>query len=266
MLLKVNTMVKSIDSVTRAMQVLEILKKTPQSLTLSELQHYTSINKATLLRILKTLMMNGWVIRSLNESRYSVSSSVLENIRPKSLEARLAEAANPTLEKLYYKLNWPSDITVRDGDRMKLIETTRDRNSFLTVKLSQCRPEFLYSGVGRCYLSFCEDWEREEIIKKLKNLKTKEGKLAQDTEWINQLVIQTRLLGYGVRQSSYYNHRNNSGMLIEAIAVPIKKHNKKLIGCLSLAWSSDSLKKAEIENKILFQLKEAAEEISNRMP
>ncbi|PJE53215.1 IclR family transcriptional regulator domain-containing protein [Marinomonas sp. BSi20584] len=259
-------MVKSIDSVTRAIHVLETLKKAPQALTLSELKNCTNINKATLLRILKTLIINGWVIKSLSENRYSVSSSTLEDILPKSQEARLAEAANPILESLYYKLNLPSDISIRDGDRMKLVETTRDRHSFLTTKLSQCRPEFLYSGIGRCYLAFCEEEERLDIIKKLKQLKSKEGKLAQDAEWLNQMINNTRTLGYGIRQSSYYNHQNGNGLLIEAIAVPIKKHDQKLIGCLSLAWSSESVKRIKLENEILFQLKEAAQEISNRMP
>lgn len=259
-------MVKSIDSVTRAMHVLDILKKTPKPLTLSELQRCTNINKSTLLRILKTLSINGWVIRSLCESKYSISSSILEEILPKSQEARLAEAAAPILDSLYYKLNWPSDISVRDNDRMKLLETTRDRHSFLTTKISQCRPEFLYSGVGRCYLAFCKEEERLEILSKLRQSKNKEGKLAQDTEYLNQIINQTRILGYGVRQSSYYNHRNQNGMLIEAIAVPIKTRHEKLIGCLSLAWSPGCIKNHDLEKEVVLRLQQAAIEIANRMP
>ncbi|MBJ7537486.1 IclR family transcriptional regulator domain-containing protein [Marinomonas transparens] len=259
-------MVKAIDSVARAMQVLDQLQKA-SPLTLSELQRCTGINKATLLRILKTLSLSGWVIKSLSENKYSLSASVLEDSKPKSLEARLAEAAAPILDELYDILAWPSDIAICDGDRMKLIETTCHRAESFPYRSSiRSRPEFLYSGVGRCFLALCDAKERQDIINRLKKLPNKEGKLAHDTVWLNQMIEQTRSLGYGVRQSSYYNHRTTSGLSIDAIAVPIKEPGGKLIGCLSVAWPQGSFIQASLEKAVLPHLRRAAVDIAKRMP
>lgn len=261
----VSTMVKAIDSVTRAMQVLEKLQKT-SPLSLSELQRCTGINKATLLRILKTLSLSGWVVKSLSENKYSLSSSVLEDTQPKSQEARLAEAGAPVLDDLYQRLNWPSDIAIRDGDRMKLVETTRNRTSFLLNRSSLCRPEFLYSGVGRCFLAFCNSDERADVIHTLRKLPNKEGKLAHDGIWLSQMIEQTKLLGYGVRQVSYYNSRSVNGLPIESIAVPIRESDGTLIGCLSLTWPQGSIELSHLEKRIVPILKEATIQIVENMP
>lgn len=259
-------MVKAIDSVTRAMQVLEVLQKSPP-LSLSELQRKTGINKATLLRILKTLGMSGWVIRSLSENKYSLSSSVLEDTPPKSQEARLAEAAAPILDELYQELRWPSDIAIRDEDAMKLVETTRNRTTFFLNRLpSGCKPNFLYSGVGRCYLAFCDFAEQQEIINNLKKSSNKEGKLAHDTIWLKQMIEQTRALGYGVRQSSYYNVRTTTGLPLDSIAVPIKNRTGQILGCLSVTWPQGGIAASSLESSVLPHLKRAAQSIVERMP
>jgi IclR family mhp operon transcriptional activator len=258
-------MVKAIDSVARAMQVLEKLQKN-SPLSLSELQRCTGINKATLLRILKTLSLSGWVVKSLSENKYSLSSSVLEETQAKSQEARLAEAGAPILNELYRALDWPSDIAIRDGDRMKLVETTRNRTSFLINRSSLCRPEFLYSGVGRCFLAFCESDERSEIIHSLRKLSNKEGKLAHDSVWLSQMIEQTKVLGYGVRQVSYYNYRSVNGLPLEAIAVPIKQTDGKLLGCLSLTWPQGGIEISHLEKNILPILRDATIRIVDNMP
>ncbi|WP_394183603.1 helix-turn-helix domain-containing protein [Marinomonas posidonica] len=258
-------MVKAIDSVTRAMQVLEKLQKT-SPLSLSELQRCTGINKATLLRILKTLSLSGWVVKSLSENKYSLSSSVLEDTQPKSQEARLAEASVPVLDDLYRRLDWPSDIAIRDGDRMKLVETTRNRTSFLINRSSLCRPEFLYSGVGRCFLAFCEGAERSDVIHSLRKQQNKEGKLAHDSLWLSNMIEQTRTLGYGVRQVSYYNNRSVNGLPIESIAVPIKQDDGVLIGCLSLSWPQGCIDPPYLEKNVLPVLRKATINIINNMP
>lgn len=258
-------MVKAIDSVTRAMHVLEKLQKT-SPLSLSELQRCTGINKATLLRILKTLSLSGWVVRSLSDSKYSLSSSVLEDTQPKSQEARLAEAGAPILNELYQTLDWPSDIAIRDGERMRLIETTRNRTSFLINRSLLCRPEFLYSGVGRCFLAFCESDERSDIIHSLRKLPNKEGKLAHDSIWLSQMIEQTKALGYGVRQVSYYNHRSVNGLPLESIAVPIRQREGALLGCLSLTWPQGGIETSQLEKNILPILRDAAVRIVDNMP
>ncbi|BFM48724.1 hypothetical protein THO17_08870 [Marinomonas sp. THO17] len=247
------------------MQVLEKLQKT-SPLSLSELQRCTGINKATLLRILKTLILSGWVVKSHSENKYSLSSSVIEDTQPKSQEERLAEASVSVLEYLYQTLNWPSGIAVRKVNRMKYIETTCHRSPFFNCWPSVTELEFLYSGVGRCFLAFCDSEERSDVIYNLKKLKTKEGKLAHDSIWLNQIIEQTKILGYGVRQISHYDNQNINGLSIESVSVPIKRPDDTLIGCLSLAWPQGSMDHAYLEKSVIPILRDASTRIVNNMP
>ncbi|MGB1090541.1 MAG: helix-turn-helix domain-containing protein [Oceanobacter sp.] len=257
-------MVKSIEAVSRAMTVLTRLREV-SPLSLAELQASTGINKATLLRILKTLGESGWVYKSLGDNRYRLSPAATAGIPQPTREVQLAEASAPILEALQETLRWPSDIAVRDGNAMHLIETTRNRTTFtLNRHLIGFRPAMLYSGVGRCYLSFCPDEERKEILTSLRTNNDREGKLARDAIWINQLIEKTRQQGFGEREAAYYGAVGATGVEIEAIAVPIIKNNH-LLGCLTAAWPKGAESRTTVIELFLPRLNASAKEIAERV-
>ncbi|SFG29162.1 IclR family transcriptional regulator domain-containing protein [Neptunomonas qingdaonensis] len=257
-------MVKSIDAVSRAMLVLDVLRvKSPT--TLANLHHQTSINKATLLRILKTLQESGWVYRALGDSKYRLSYTLQTITSNIDSSDSIVELATPIIQKLQGEIPWPVDISKRDGLAMKIIETTRPLAAFsLNREVLGVRPPFLYSGIGRAYLAFCPSDEMQEIISGLKSAGGKEGKLAHDQIWLNKLLQQTKDQGYGQREPAFFGTVSNSGQYIEAIAVPVFDQ-ENVTATLSVAWPQGAVGQDEIVNHLYPSLRAGAVQLAKLM-
>jgi IclR family mhp operon transcriptional activator len=258
-------MVKSIEALARGIQVLDELRdKSPMSL--ADLHRTTNINKATLLRILKTLQESGWIYRSLGDSQYRLSYSLQQIKEVQEQSLALAELASPIIKDLQRDLQWPSDIAVRDNLTMKVVESSRPQATFiLNREQIGIKPAMLFSAVGRAYLAFCSKEEREEIIKGLKAAGGKEGRLAHDFVWLEQLLRKTKEQGFAEREANYWGISSTDGRRVEAIAVPII-HKDKVIACLTVVWPEGNVETSNIRTLFLPRLQSAAKQISGRLP
>jgi len=261
--------VKSIDAVSRAMQVLDVLRDNP-TVSLAKLHQETEISKATLLRILKTLQESGWVFRSLNDASYRLSFNIgnlgQQHTDVNPLET-LGELAAPIIQQIESKLRWPSDVAVRDGLSMLVVESTRSQAGFvLNRDVMGIRPHFLFSGIGRAYLAFCPEEERREIIAALKAGSSKEAKLARDQVWLKNMLDQTRAQGFGVREPAFYGVRTPAGAQIEAIAVPVFSRDNeasKVVATLSVAWPKGNVGWDIVTDTFYPCLRKAADQLAD---
>jgi IclR family mhp operon transcriptional activator len=161
--------VKRIRSLERGLQVLRALQDDPIS-SLHELHRLTRIPKPTLVRILHTLEGVGAVSRRLADGRYRISAT-LSRRKPDRFD-RVAEAAAPALDRLCRKISWPSDLFVPAGDHIEIRETSRVRTPFSTVFMHDrigTPVNWVLSAVGRAYLAYCPDKERQKILTLLRN-------------------------------------------------------------------------------------------------
>src|SRR5262245_64700329 len=82
---------------------------------------------------------------------------------------RIAEAAAPVLDRLCQQISWPSDLLVPAGDHMEIVETSQTHSPFLIKVSGIGQPvNWLLSAVGRVYIAFCEDKEREAILQRIR--------------------------------------------------------------------------------------------------
>lgn len=254
-------MVKSIEAVSRAMRVLDVLKG-EAPITLAKLHRQTSINKATLLRLLKTLQESGWVYRALGDSKYRLSYTLQAITDNMDSSAPIGELATPIIQQLQSEIPWPVDIAIRDGLAMKIVETTRAQAAFILNRAAMgVRPPFLFSGIGRAYLAFCPEDEMKEIILGLKSAGGKEGRLAHDQVWLTKILQQTKDQGYGERESSYFGVGSITGQCIEAIAVPVFDQ-QKVIATLSVVWPQGGASRDEITNHFYPNLRSGADQLT----
>jgi len=257
-------MVKSIEALARGLLVVEAIREhSPASLAL--LHQQTGISKATLLRILKTLQEAGWIYRALGDSCYRLSFSVRQQLPENDASAQLAELAAPIIQELQRRVRWTIDVAMRDGLAMKIVESTRLQSDFILNRfILGHRAPFLFSGNGRAYLAFCSDDERRSIIAGLKALGGKEGRLACDSVWLQQLLNETGRQGYGVREPSYFGVCTTEGEQVEAIAVPVFQQGK-VQATLALSWSQGALNRQEYEQYYYPLLREAADRLGEKL-
>jgi IclR family mhp operon transcriptional activator len=256
--------VKSIRSLERGLRVLRALQQQPIA-SLHEINQLTRIPKPTLLRILRTLEDFGAVSRRLADGRYRTSASLSQLARKPDRYDRVAEAAAPVLDRLCQKISWPSDLMVPAGDHMEIRETSRVQTPFSAIFLHDrigTPVNWLLSAVGRAYLAFCPEKERDKIIALLRKSDIPENRIARDEKRIRFVLKETQTRGYGMRDPAFgggaYRKQTPDGLA--GIAVPLLD-NKRIHGVINIVWPRAARTIEEMVHEHLADLQNAASEI-----
>src|SRR6266545_5912267 len=170
----------TIRGLQRGLQVLHVLQSSAIC-SLHDVHVATRISKPSLLRILNTLERAGLVSRRLADGHYRISA-LTRDARKRDRYDRVAEAAAPVFDRLCRKVLWPSDLLVPAGDHMERRETNRSRSPFLLRPTSSATAVgqpvgWLLTAVGRAYLAFCPDKEREAILRRLRKTNRPDDRL-----------------------------------------------------------------------------------------
>lgn len=253
--------VKSIDSLRRGLIVMHAIEQSSAA-TLTELHYQTGIPKATLLRILKTLEETGWISRNALERRYVPTAAPGQNDPRSVWRAKFSALAAPIRMALERRIPWPTDLAVRDRASMLILDAHRPINSLsVNYRVLGFRPSMLVSSLGRCYLAFCTDRERRELVEQLSRSTNELDRTATRREAIERLVVDGRAQGYCSRDPSDLG--SESPERFGAISVPVFAGNQ-LIACLSCAWLPRVTDEANIVRTCLGALQESANLLGDR--
>jgi IclR family mhp operon transcriptional activator len=124
------------------------------------------------------------------------------------------------------------------------------------------RPPMLLSSLGRCYLSFCPEDERREILAALARSPNDFDRTARRPENIRRMVAHARDLGYVARDPT--STSMDSPDRFGAISVPLRQ-GELVVGCLSCAWLPAVKSEREIVSAHLADLQQAAQNIERKL-
>ncbi|VTU41620.1 helix-turn-helix domain-containing protein [Variovorax sp. RA8] len=249
-------------SVTRAMQVLRVLQRLGKA-TLADVQRETGLPKATLLRLMRTLEQERAVWRAEGDGLWRPAVEFVPTRILTLQHQQLIAAAMPALEALRALVVWPSDLAVKDGVCMRLLETTR-RNSGLAVNRDEIGHtiDLLRSAVGRAYVAHCPSDERVRLARQLgRRLHVGAESVAREMELIRQSVHKK---GYAERDSSFGGHDEAIERFddqLSAIAVPVM-HGARVIACINVVWLKRFDARGDVVARHLKQLQGAASNIA----
>jgi IclR family transcriptional regulator, mhp operon transcriptional activator len=247
----------------RGLRVLEALQSNPIS-SLHDLYLATGISKPSLLRVLQTLERFGLVTRRLGDGRYRASTGLTRRPRSQARHERVAEAAAPVLDRLCHRISWPSDMMVPAGDHMVIAETSQTQTPFLIKAGGIGSPvNWLLSAVGRVYLAYCPDKEREEILQRLRKSDQFVDRLAHEPKRLEKILVETRQRGYGLRDpgfvGGFYGAPPQDDGLA-AIAVPLLDRSR-VHGAINILWVKTAFTIEDFAARHLADLRTAAREI-----
>jgi IclR family mhp operon transcriptional activator len=249
--------VKSVRALERGLDVLEMLQSGGGA-TLEELRKSTGIPKATLLRVLKTLMSRGLVWRRLADRAFLASSRIV--CAPTDEVTRLVEAASGVMSGLCEQVSWPSVLAVRSGGQMEIVETNRPRSRLSHIPLGPigARVSMLMTASGRAYFAFCDEEERGEILDILKSGAGPEEVFARDQVWVARMVAETQAQGYASRDPLLGGDGRSS------ISLPIALSGR-VIAAMNLTWTRRAAPTADILTHHLGALRGAVAEVVRRL-
>jgi IclR family mhp operon transcriptional activator len=256
---------KSIEALRRGIEVLEAVRAS-QGMSLHALHQSTALSKATLLRILKTLEEAGVVQRRIADGIYLPRAGGPPMQEQRRDHLRLTELAAPLLRALHEQLPWPSDLAVRDGTRMLVLESNRPLVG-LTVnrKVVGFHPHMLLSALGRAYLAFCPEGEREALLAELLAAPCGSAKgVGHRRQQIDRVIAATRVQGFAVRDASHLGPDADMAARFCAIAVPVRV-GPQVAACLSCVWLADVATQEQIVAKYLGPLLSTAARMGERL-
>jgi IclR family transcriptional regulator, mhp operon transcriptional activator len=254
----------TIRGLERGLRVLEALQANPIS-ALQDIHAITQIPKPSLLRILNTLERAGLVSRRLGDGRYRISTNMTRLARKRDRYEPVAEAAAPVLDLLCQKVSWPSDLMVPAGDHMEIRETSRTHSPFMTF-FTQDRigtsVNWLTSGVGRAYLAFCPDSERQRILAQLRKSKEPEDWLAHHPKRLERIYEEIRAKGYATRDPAHVGgrYRRPTADGLASINIPLLD-GSRVHGSINILWVKQARTFESMVKNHLADLQTAAAEI-----
>ena len=253
--------VETIRGLERGLQVLKFLHSEPIS-SLHEIHAATAISKPSLLRILNTLERAGMVARRLADGRYRLSVFT-DAVRKRDRHDRVAEAAAPVLAKLCKKVKWPSDLFVPAGNCMERRETSVTHSPFMLAGLHERiggRVGWLMTGVGRAYLAWCPEKERDAVLRTLRKSSNPEDWLARDPRKLERILSEVRQQSYVAGR--YGESRVDDGAAAIAVAV---FDGKRVHGSINFRWIRTAFTVEEFAARHLADLQSVAREIADSL-
>jgi IclR family transcriptional regulator, mhp operon transcriptional activator len=258
--------VETIRGLERGLKVLQVLQSQP-IVSLHDIYVATAISKPSLLRILTTLEAAGLVSRRLADGHYRLST-LTGVARGRDRHDRVAEVAAPIMVRLCERVKWHCDLHVPAGDHMERRETTRAYSPFFTPYKFGRNPvrfpaPWLVAAVGRAYLAWCPQKERERILARLRKSNEPVDRLAREPRRFDTILREVRRRGYAARDPSFVGGIYGSPAYddgLAAIAVALSDRTR-VYGSINLIWVKTAFSVEEFAARHLADLQEAAREI-----
>ena len=231
----IKTKTETIRAVARALNLLRTMNSRPVW-SLHELHHATKLPKATLWRLLATLIAEGYVRAEEPAGTYRLAAKIRELDAGYTEYAQLIDVGRSILLKITKQIKWPLALGMPDGDAMVVHFSTMPYSPLAvhTTTLGH-RLGLFDSAMGRAYLAFCSEAERLSMLEPL---------AAEDRtlEWVRRDIARVRADGYAVRQPGLA--RGSA-----TLAVPVLREDAA-IAALSMTTYGRSMTRATVDRHV----------------
>lgn len=252
-----------VNAVCRALHVLKVANEKSVA-TVNSIYAETRIPRPTIVRMLETLMHEGYVVRDNMCGGYRVTEKVAELSAGYGGISRVIEVARPLAIGLTRQIKWPVGLGVLNGDAIEILYWTGTISPVVhTNTVLGLRPGLLKSAMGRAYMAFCDEEERDRHIRRMRSEARGEFGAREETVF-RYLLDRIRRAGYATRDP------RTEPLRMTTFGVPILEGGK-VAAVMSVSFFRSSLPAKEVEAQVLKPLLEtriniehALEFISNR--
>lgn len=244
----------TLQTVDRALQLLEIIAERPEGVVAKEIEELLELNKVTVHRLLATLENRGFVER--DGGNYKIGLKVVELSSMKLNNVELKTEATPYLRQLVNKLGLPVQLAILEGLEAIFIDKVQSLNTFRMYSQIGKRIPLYSSGVGKALLLQQDD---QTILRMFEHTIFEKftPRTLGSSEDLVKAIQQAREQGYAVDDEEHEKG-------IFCIAVPIYDYTGKIIAALSVGGTDASFVQ-QPKAETLKLIKETALEISKRL-
>ena len=194
--------VSRVQSLQRAIQIMDTLEKAGQSLSLRELSEKTNLARSTTHRILSTLL-DGGLIDQQTDGKYGLGLRLFELGTSVSMVQDVREMAKPYMQKISTEINESVSLSVLYRGEALIISFVEAQSAFHVVSRVGGRLPMHCTVQGKIMLAYMTKAEVKRILKEhgleayTPNTITSYDKLEADLEI-------TRNRGYAIEDSEFH--------------------------------------------------------------
>jgi IclR family transcriptional regulator, mhp operon transcriptional activator len=209
---------RPVTALQRGLEVLEVINR-GKTVSLQGIHQETKLHKATVIRMLETLIDSGYVAKT-GRSAYVSTGRTLLLSQGYDVVTRIGEATTPTLTQFRKQIGWPSDIGIHSGDSMIVAQTSREPGPLYFRREPGYRAPILVTSLGLAYLAFCGTEERRRLVTYLASIGGPRNNLAKKPKVLEERLARIRVQGFATMDPSYSAEEYQSA--IWGMAVPIR--------------------------------------------
>ncbi len=246
-----------VESARRVLEVLRVMNKL-RIASVGDIFRATGLPKPTIVRLLETLMHDGYVARDNMCGGYYVTHHARELSSGSGGMSLVIEASRTWAISLTQRIKWPVGMAILDGDEIEIqywtgsISPLAYRNTLLHV-----RNTAVYTAMGRAYLAFCRDTEREQFFARMARKTPAERGDFEEADFRRQLE-RIRETGYATRDP-----RIEPANMI-TIGMPIRLDGFA-VAAASVTFYRSVIPPAEVAQEIIEPLREMVANIEDTM-
>jgi IclR family mhp operon transcriptional activator len=241
-----------VEAVVRAVTLLECLNRHPVS-SIAQLHFQTEIPKPSLVRLLQTLEGMGYVRRGPKAGGYMLTSKVQLLACGYHSQPRLVEVVAPLLDAVTEAIKWPAALAVPSNGAAVICYSTIPNSPLALLHNSiDMRLSLFTRALGRAYLAFCDDDEREALISMADVADNPENVALQDRRSLDATLELIRRQGYALRDPKVRP-------VSKTLAVPLFD-GQGVVGSIGVTWFTSTLSDDEGVKRYLSLLQDVAAE------
>lgn len=246
-----------VDSVGRAFKVLRAVNKLGVA-SVNEIFEETRVPKSTIVRMLETLMHEGYVARDNMCGGYHVTCRTHELTAGRDGIAQMIEVARPHALELTASTKCPIGIGVLDGDAIAVRYWTGAVSplAHTNTVLGQ-RADLLHSAMGRAFMAFCPPEQMRAHVARMRATPELQFGAAEERR-LHALLAGIRKDGYAMRDPATKPFCTIT--LATAIKIGDAVH-----GLISLSLFKSAIERRDLAEKIVGPLQQTTAAIGRAL-
>ena len=245
-----------IQSVDRALQILDLLKIHSRGLGVTEIANQLNVAKSTAHRLLMSLEGYDYVQKVGKDSSYRLGLKFLEMNQAVVENLNVVEIARPFLEKLSSDTGEIVHLVMLDEHEIVYIDKVDNASTIRIYSQIGKRGPLYCTGVGKAILSHFDQGKMAEYFEQNSLKKFTEHTLT-DAEYLQNELKTIRTASF-----AYDNEEHEVG--IKCVAAPILDHRHQVDYAISVTGPIARMFHEKLD-EIIPRLKETAQQISRQL-
>lgn len=245
-----------VQSVDRAMIILDHLKRSPKGLGVTELSRRLLVAKSTIHRLLNTLEKHSYVKKANNDGIYQLGLKFLEMNEAVIENLDIVQLAHPVLEKLTNEVSEITHLAMLENFELIYIDKVESNSTIRIYSQTGKRGPLHCTGVGKAIAAYFPEQKLERFFEKTELKRFTQNTLTSKQAFKNELK-KIRANGY-----SMDNEEHEEG--IRCVSVPVFDHLGDVHFAISLTGTINRMTEQRLE-EIIPLIKKSAQDISKQI-